>query len=252
MRTSLRRLLQLLSLVLSNLTLLAVPCVAASNAPTVSSLSPAAAPVASGAFTLTILGSNFTPKSVVRWNRSTRPIKYDSPSQLEVQISSLDVQFLGDNMITVTTPGAGTSIPVAFSVYLPLPTNDLVYDVHRGVLWASVPSSAGTSLGNSIVSIDPYTGVLGNQLWVGSEPSKLSLSSDGSTLWIALAGSPSVRKVDLNAMALTGVQLYFPGGWGYNVYATSLAASPGSSSAVAVAAGNVSIFDNATQRLNAI
>ena len=250
MRTSLRRLLQLLSLVLSSLTLLAVPCVAASNAPTVSSLSPAAAPVAGGAFTLTILGSNFTPKSVVRWNGSPRPVKYDSSSQLEVQISSLDVQFLGNNMITVTTPGAGTSTPVAFSVYLPLPTNDLVYDVHRGVLWASVPSSVGTSLGNSIVSIDPYTGVLGNHLWVGSEPSNLSLSSDGSTLWIALAGSPSVRKVDLNAMALTGVRLYFPGGWGYNVYATSLAASPGSSSAVAVAAGNVSIFDNATQRPN--
>src|ERR1700693_1398992 len=99
MRTSLGRLLQLLSLVLSNLMLLAVPCVAASNAPTVSSLSPAAAPVASGAFTLTIFGSNFTPNSAVRWNGSPHPVKYDSSSQLEVQISSLDVQFLGASVI---------------------------------------------------------------------------------------------------------------------------------------------------------
>jgi len=105
-------------------------------------------------------------------------------------------------------------------------------------------------LGNSIVSIDPYTGVLGRAVWVGSEPSKLSISSDGSTLWVAFSGSPSVRKVDLKTMALTAVRMYFPGGWGGNIYASDIAASPGSSSTVAVAAGFVTIFDDATPRPN--
>jgi sugar lactone lactonase YvrE len=160
------------------------------------------------------------------------------------------VELLGNNTLTVTSPGAGTSAPVAYSVYLPLATNDLIFDAHRGVLWASVPSSADSPLGNSIVSIDPYTGVLESHLWVGSEPAKLAISKDGSAMWIAFRGSPMVRKVNLNTMALTGVQLYFPGGWGSNVYATGLATSPGGPSTVAVAAGSVTIYDDAAPRPN--
>lgn len=250
MQTSSCRLLQTLSIALSTIGFLAVPPIVASSAPSVSSLYPAAAALGSGPFTLTIAGSNFVPNSVVRWNGSPRTVKYDNSYQLEVQISAQDVQLLGNNSVTVTNPGSGTSAPAPFTVYLGLPTNDLIYDAHRGVLWASVPSSAGAALGNSIVSIDPYTGVIENHLWVGSEPSKLSLSRDGSTLWIAFMGSPSVRKVNLNTMTLTAVHLYFPGGWGSNIYASALAASPGSSSTVAVDAGTVSIFDDAVPRPN--
>jgi len=231
-----------------NLVFLVAPSFAAS--PSVSSLSPTSAAVGSAAFTLIVSGSNFATNSVVLWNGAARSTKYDSPFQLEAQISAVDVQFLGNNTVAVSTPGAGSSTPVTFSVYLPLPTNDLIFDSHRGVLWASVPSSAGTALGNSVVSIDPYTGVLGAHLWVGSEPGKLALSSDASTLWIAFRGSPSVRKVNLSTMTLTRVRLYFPGGWGSSIYANDLAASPGSNSIVAVAAGNVTIFDNATPRPN--
>jgi len=158
---------------------------------------------------------------------------------------------LGSNKVTVSDGAGGVSSPATVSVCLPLVTNDLIYDSTRGLLWASVPSSAGPSIGNSIVSINPNTGVLGPALWVGSEPNKLSISSDGSTLWVAFSGSPSVRKVNLNTMTLTGVQMYFPGGWESNVYASDIAASPGSSSTVAVdAAGLVTIFDDATARPN--
>jgi hypothetical protein len=190
------------------------------------------------------------PTSKVLWNGSPRPVKFDSSNQLEATISAQDVLLLGNNTVTVSNPGVGLSSPATLSVYLALPTNDLIYDAHRGVLWASVPSSAGATLGNSIVSIDPYTGVLGGAVWVGSEPAKLALSTDGSTLWVALAGSPSVRKVNLNAMALTPVHVYFPGGWGGNIYARGLAASPGNASTVAIAAGFVTIYDDATPRPN--
>lgn len=221
---------------------------ASTSAPSLSSISPAAVAVGSGGFTLIVSGANFVTTSKVLWNGSPRPVTFDNSSQLEATISAQDVLTLGNNTVMVSNPGAGVSSPATLSVYLPLPTNDLIYDSHRGLLWASVPSSAGTALGNSIVSIDPYTGVLGRPLWVGSEPSKLALSSDASTLWVAFSGSPSVRKVNLNTMVLTPVRLYFPGGWGGNVYATSLAASPGSASTVAVAAGFVTIYDNATPR----
>lgn len=235
---------------LLSLALLIGEAFAASTLPTVSNLSPASAAVGSPALTLILSGTNFAPNSVVLWNGSARPTKYDSSFQLEAQISAVDVQSLGNNTVAVSTPAVGTSTLVPFSVYLPLPTNDLIYDSHRGVLWASVPSSAGAALGNSIVSIDPYTGVLGSHLWVGSEPAKLALSSDGSTLWIAYRGSPSVRKVNLSTMTLTGVRLYFPGGWGSSLYASDLVASPGSNSTVAVASSFVTIYDNATLRPN--
>jgi hypothetical protein len=221
------------------------------TAPILTSITPASVTVGSGGFTLTLSGSNFLPTSKVLWNGSPRPAKFDSSSQLEATISAQDVLFLGNNSVVVSNPKAGRSSPATLGVYLPLLTNDLIYDATRGMLWASVPSSAGATLGNSIVSVDPYTGVLGRALWVGSEPAKLSLSTDGSTLWVAYAGSPSVRKVDLNKMALTPVRMYFPGGWGGNIYPSGLAASPGSASTVAVAAGSVTIYDNASPRPNA-
>jgi hypothetical protein len=220
--------------------------------PTLSNISPASATVGSAGFTLTLSGSNFLPTSIVRWNGSSRPVTFNNSFQLTAQISAPDVQWLGNNTVTVSNPGPGGGVSslATFTVYLGLTTNDLIYDARRSLLWASVPSSAGASLGNSIVSIDPYTGVLGRHLWVGSEPGKLSLSTDGSTLWVAFRGTPSVRKINLNTMVATATQLYFPGGWGSNIYATGLAASPGSTSAVAVAAGFVTIYDNAIARPN--
>ncbi len=111
-----------------------------------------------------------------------------------------------------------------------------------------MPSSAGSALGNTVVSIDPYTGLLGTPIWVGSEPNRLAISSDGTNLWVGFRGTPSARKVDLTNGVATSVQLYFPGGWGGNIYATSLAVLPGSPSSVAVAAGLVSIYDDGTVR----
>ncbi len=220
-----------------------------SVSPAVTSLYPSAVAVGSSGFNLTVYGSNFVASSVVRWNKSARPTTFVSPYQLTAEISAEDVQLLGSAAVTVSNSGGGVSPEIAFTIYLGLQTNDLIYDSRRNEFWASIPSAAG-ALGNSIVSINPYTGVTGTPLWVGSEPSKLSLSKDGSTLWLALHGGPIVRKVDLNAMVVTPVQLYFPGGWGSNIYANNLAVSPGNPSTVAVAAGYVTIFDDATPRPN--
>ncbi len=218
--------------------------------PTLSGISPASAAAGSAAFTLTVSGSNFVPTSVVQWNGSVRPTTFVNANQLTATISAIDIQSLGNSSVTVfnPTPGGGTSAGSAFTTYLSLLTNDLVYDASRKLLWASVPSSAGSPLGNSVVSIDPHTGLLGTPIWVGSEPNRLAISSDGTTLWVGFIGTPSARKVDLNNGVVTSVQLYFPGGWGTNVYATSLAVLPGSPSSVAVAAGLVSIYDDATVR----
>jgi len=220
--------------------------------PILSGISPVSAAIGGAAFTLTVNGSNFAPTSVVQWNGSARPTTYGSSATLTATISASDIVSLGNSTVTVSTPtpGGGVSTAITFTAYLGLSSNDLIYDPTRKLLWASVPSSAGPPLGNSVVSIDPYTGVLGTPIWAGSEPNKLAISGDGTMLWVGFLGTPSVGKVDLTTQTLTPVTLYFPGGWGSNVYASSLAVVPGSPSSVAVAAGGVGIYDDATERTN--
>ena len=92
--------------------------------------------------------------------------------------------------VTGTPTGAVSSKKVA------LVTNDLVYDPGTKKIYASVPGSAGPN-GNSIVPIDPTTGVLGTPIFVGSEPTTLALSDDGQYLYVALSGVGAIRRVNL-------------------------------------------------------
>jgi hypothetical protein len=78
-----------------------------------------------------------------------------------------------------------------------LPTNDIVFNPVDQLLYASIPSNAGPSLGNRIARISPYTGVFGGSVYVGSEPSKLVLTSDNQSIYVYLAGAFSMRKYDV-------------------------------------------------------
>jgi len=218
--------------------------------PALASISPNAASMGSSDVAMVVTGSGFVPQSVVNWNGTARPTVYNSPTQLTATIPASDLVALGNSAVTVftPTPGGGKSGSATFSTFLSLASNDLIYDPTRKLLWASVPSSAGPLLGNGIVSIDPYTGILGTPIWVGSEPNQMAISDDGSTMWVNFSGSPSASKIDLTNGVGTGVELYFPGGWGGNVYSTGLAVLPGAPSSVAVAAGSVGIYDNEVQR----
>ncbi len=227
-----------------------------SPSPTISWLSPSLAAVGSGAFNLTVTGSNFVPTSVVQWNGQNRPTTYSNGSSLTATISAADVASFSTAQVTVYTPppGGGTTTPLPFSTYLALPTNDMVYNPTDQLLYASVPSSAGTTLGNSVVSIDPNTGIIGSPIWVGSEPNKLALSSDGTTLWVGLDGAGAVRKVDLTTMT-AGLQFSLGGGNGvYNSPATasSIAVMPGFPNTIAVGPSSstrgITIYDNGVAR----
>lgn len=81
-------------------------------------------------------------------------------------------------------------------IHLGLPTNGMVYDPGRNLLWASVPGNSPFA-GNSVVSIDPATGGVVDSINAGSEPGALAISADGSHLFAALGGAPAVASVDL-------------------------------------------------------
>jgi uncharacterized repeat protein (TIGR01451 family) len=230
--------------------------------PSVQGFSPMSTNAGSPDFTLTVMGQNFVPTSVVQWNGSARPTTFGNSFQLTAAISATDVQALGNSTVTVfnPAPGGGLSTPVLFTTYLGLSANDLVYSPTTQRLYASVPSNAGATLGNSIVPIDPNTGTLGNPIFVGSEPGRMAISSDGGSLWVALVGAAAVRKVDLIGQT-AGVQFSLGGGPGwYNppANAQALAVMPGHSDTVAVAApsgsaytSQIQIFDSGVARTNA-
>src|SRR6202012_2665835 len=66
-----------------------------------------------------------------------------------------------------------------------------------GLLYASVPTSGAAVAGNSVAGIDPATGNVMRQIWVGSNPNKLALSTDGTQLFVGLDGAGAVAQVDL-------------------------------------------------------
>jgi trimeric autotransporter adhesin len=247
------------------------PGTAASNAllmnvtpnpvPTLSFVSPVGAPIGGGDFTLTVTGSSFVPSSIVQWNGSARPTTYVSAAQLEATISAKDIQTLGNDMVSVFTspPGGGTSPAQIFTTFITLSATDLAYSSATQMLYASVPSSGGAVLGNSIVPIDPNTGVIGTPIFVGSEPTKMAMSSDGTVIWVALNGAGAVRKVDLIAQT-AGLQFSLgstPGLSNPVNTAQALAVMPNSPNTVAVCScvpglpsNSVTIYDNGIARTN--
>jgi trimeric autotransporter adhesin len=228
--------------------------------PSVNNLSQTSAPIGSGPLQLTMLGSGFTTSSVVKMNGTPISTTLTNNNQLQFTLTAQQLELFGNFSFTVTNPapGGGTSAPISFSTYLALKTNDLVYSSWSGLIYASTPSTAG-SLGNRIVGIDPSTGNILSSVFVGSEPKKMALSSDGKTIWVGLDGAAAVRKVDLVTMT-AGLQFGLGGGPGiYNPPATAvdLAVMPGSSDTVAVSSTNsfssltgIRIFDSGIARTN--
>jgi Abnormal spindle-like microcephaly-assoc'd, ASPM-SPD-2-Hydin/NHL repeat len=90
--------------------------------PAIASILPTSAGAGSGAFTLTVNGTNFISGSVVNFNGSERTSTYVSATQLTAAILASDVASAGTVPVTVTnpSPGGGTSNSVSFTISAPL------------------------------------------------------------------------------------------------------------------------------------
>jgi len=224
-------------------------------APTLTSISPGGGPL--NALTqVTLEGAGFTAGSTVAVNGNSVPSEFVSSTEITATIPAAAVP--GNLNVTVTTPppGGGTSAGVPFTAYIGIANNDIAYNSADGLLYASVPGSvAGT--GNSVVGIDPVTGNVIRQIWVGSNPNKLALSTDGTQLFVGLDGAGAVAQVNLTSGQVVN-QFSLGGGEGiYNPPFTALylAAVPGSPNSVAVGASGgltgaagVTIYDSGVAR----
>src|SRR5215469_11670578 len=98
--------------------------------------------------------------------------------------------------------GAFTPAPPLGPGAANLIANHLIWNPATGQLVASVPGFVGPG-GNSIAVIDPSSETITSSFFVGSEPSRMALSSDGGTLFVGLRGSDSVAQVDLSSGSVT-------------------------------------------------
>ena len=177
-----------------------------------------------------------------------------SSTSLTAVIPAGDLAIPGGATINVATPenmGLPTST-TAFNTYLALPINGLAYNAKDGLLYATIAGTGGPGLANSLVAIDPVTSVIQRKIYVGSEPTRLALSTDGTQAFVGLNGAGAVRQVDLVA-GVAGVQFSLGGSQGvYNppFLAAGLAALPGQPNSVAVYGTNgvVTIFDSGVAR----
>ncbi len=227
-------------------------------APTLASVSPSSAVPINQATTLTLNGTGFTSATTVAVNGTTLPSTLNSGS-LQVTIPAGALSLLNANNLTVTTPapGGGTTAPFALTAYVGLVNNSMVYNPANGLFYLSIPSSVGAPYGNSVVSVDPTTGALGQPIQVGSEPNKLAISSDGTVLWVGLDGASAVRQVNLTT-GTAGLQFTIGGNSGlYEPPGTALAllALPGAPNSVVVSfatsdfgTGQLGIFDSGALR----
>ncbi|MEP7274142.1 MAG: IPT/TIG domain-containing protein, partial [Acidobacteriota bacterium] len=83
--------------------------------PTITSLNPGAVIVGTGAFNLTVNGTNLFPNSVVQFNGGPRATSFISATQLVASISADDVANIGTASVTVFTPAPGGGFSNSFN-----------------------------------------------------------------------------------------------------------------------------------------
>lgn len=104
-------------------------------------------------------------------------------------------------LLTLTAGRIGLSETIITAV--DLPSNWIIHDPSSGALFATVPSSALAPYGNHIVSLDPSSAQVGQEVFAGSEPARMALSSDGARIFIALNGNNRMVTFDMATRSIT-------------------------------------------------
>jgi len=160
--------------------------------PTISSLDPSCAPVGAQAFTLAVMGTNFVPNSVVRWNGKDLSTTLNG-GPLMAQIPASDIAATGTATVTVfnPAPGGGASNSVTFNIAAggvgPTslavdPTGQFVYVANEGC-----PDAFAGNV--SMYTINPTNGTLtsaGPPVTTGDfGPDSIAVDPSGKFVYVA-------------------------------------------------------------------
>jgi len=153
--------------------------------------------------------NNFSSAAAIQWNGQAVATTYDDATKLEFDVPAASLTVAGSNAVTVVNPGPGggssNALLVTTDAALSSGNQLNVYNVGgAGLVWSSTQQKFYVSVpsvnamnGNTIVAIDPSIGAVTPSSFVGSEPTKLSLSDDGQFLYIGLNGSTSIQRMRL-------------------------------------------------------
>jgi hypothetical protein len=194
-------------------------------------------PINSGTtpITMSVSGTNFFPASVVYINGVAQTTTYQSSSFLTVSFSPSLLTAVGQIPVTVVnpTPGGGSSASYPLIEYLaiPLTTSALTIDPVGGLLYAAIPASASQNP-NTVIPINPATGTAMTPVAVASGPRALTVSDDGSELYVASAGV--LQRFNVKTLALEKTfNLPVDSMWG-QTYVQEMHVVPGSPQSIVV------------------
>lgn len=225
--------------------------------PTLTSISPVTTEVGSSSLTLTITGRDFTPQSTVFWGTTSLATTEVSGTELTAEVpASL---LVSPSQAAITASNSLSDVPqsnaLPFSVDPAPPAGntisvyntgglDLVWVATAGKIYVSMPGIQGDA-GDAIGIVDPVAGTIASSGFVGSDPDRLSLSSDGNYLYTGLDGQNSIAQ-----LALPGFQVNMSWNLGADsfngpYYALDIEAAPGAPQTTAVTLANFDISPSA-------
>jgi len=239
--------------------------------PTLTAINPITATTGSSAITLTVAGRDFTGQPTVFWNGNPLVTTMIGGGQVSAQIPASDLASINQASITVsnqTNPSQGSNA-LPFSVN-PAPASgnqisvystggdDLVWDANTSKIYVSMPGTQG-EWGDTIAIVDPVANTVTNTPFLGSDPDRLSLSSDGQYLYVGLNGENAIQRLALPDFTVNTA-------WNLGInssdgpyFALDLQAAPGSPQTTAVILANfdlgpssaaIAIYDGSTPRSN--
>jgi Protein of unknown function (DUF1573)/Abnormal spindle-like microcephaly-assoc'd, ASPM-SPD-2-Hydin/Beta-propeller repeat len=166
-----------------------------------------------GPVTLNLTGTNFYPQSVAQLNGIAQTTTFLNNSDLQVTIAASSLTNLGELPLTVVNPepGGGTSPSTPVTPYktLLIDPADIVSVPATGLLYAAIPASA-TANPNTVIPVNPVTGIPGTPILVGNNPVLLAASSDGAYLYVANATDLTLQRINLQTNTVDRTFPYTP------------------------------------------
>jgi YVTN family beta-propeller protein len=95
---------------------------------------------------------------------------------------------------------AGASALFEIMRTLPIKVADIAWDSSRNRIYASVPQASTDTYANELIAIDPATLQVTARVPTGGDPGQLAMTSGGEALYVALNGTRSIARIDLNSM----------------------------------------------------
>ncbi len=191
----------------------------------------------SSAVSVMVEGSNFFPSSVVYANGAAQTTAYQSSTTLSFNLNPTLLHTMSEISITVVNPtpggGASASYPLLAYLSLPMVASSLVVDPVGGLLYAASPANA-TNNANTVIPINPATGVTKTPIAVSRDPQVLAVSDDGSELYVATSAGV-LQRINLSTLAIEKTfNLPVDTEWG-QTYAHEMHVVPGSPKSIVVA-----------------